>query len=88
MVACDALIRRSARLTPCSSIMRIGLRLSCTLLLAVAAPAPLAQEAYDLVIAGGFVVDGTGKIYFKYVGPLNGDILENQILPVIEKLKR
>ncbi len=40
--------------------MRIGLRLSCTLLLAVAAPAPLAQEAYDLVIAGGFVVDGTG----------------------------
>ena len=60
MVACDALIRRSARLTPCSSIMRIGLRLSCTLLLAVAAPAPLAQEAYDLVIAGGFVVDGTG----------------------------
>lgn len=35
-----------------------------------------------------FVVDGTGKIYFKYVGPLNGDILENQILPVIEKLKR
>ena len=60
MVARDALIRRSARLTPCSSIMRIGLRLSCTLLLAVAAPAPLAQEAYDLVIAGGFVVDGTG----------------------------
>ena len=35
-----------------------------------------------------FVVDGTGKICFKYVGPLNGDILENQILPVIEKLKR
>ena len=60
MVACDALIRRSAQLTPCCSIMRIGLRLSCTLLLAVAVPAPLAQEAYDLVIAGGFVVDGTG----------------------------
>ena len=35
-----------------------------------------------------FVIDGTGKIRFKYVGPLNGDILENQILPVIEKLKR
>lgn len=35
-----------------------------------------------------FIVDGTGKIRFKYVGPMNGDILENQILPVIEKLKR
>lgn len=35
-----------------------------------------------------FVVDGAGKIRFKHVGPLNGDILENQILPVIEKLKR
>ncbi len=35
-----------------------------------------------------FIVDGTGKIRFKHVGPMNGDILENQILPVIEKLKR
>ncbi len=35
-----------------------------------------------------FIVDGTGKIRFKHVGPMNGDILENQILPVIETLKR
>jgi cytochrome c biogenesis protein CcmG/thiol:disulfide interchange protein DsbE len=35
-----------------------------------------------------FIVDGAGKIRFKYVGPMNDNILENQILPVIEKLKR
>ena len=37
---------------PFSCIMRIGLLLPCALLHAVAASAPLAQDAYDLVIDG------------------------------------
>lgn len=35
-----------------------------------------------------FVVDGNGMIRFKYVGPISNDILENKILPEIEKAKR
>ena len=53
--------------------MRIGLLLSCTLLLAVAAPAPLAQEADDLVIAGGFVIDGA-----RLTGALPGQVLSQR----------
>ena len=35
-----------------------------------------------------FVVDGRGMIRYKHVGPINGDILEDEILPVIKKLSR
>ena len=33
-----------------------------------------------------FIVDGTGRIRFKHVGPIVGDKLEKQILPVIRQL--
>ena len=32
-----------------------------------------------------FIVDGTGRIVFKYVGPINGAVLEQVIQPEIEK---
>ena len=35
-----------------------------------------------------FVVDGRGMIRYKHVGPINGNILEDEILPVIKKLSR
>ena len=35
-----------------------------------------------------FIVDGQGTIRYKHVGPINEDILEDVILPVIEKLSR
>ena len=35
-----------------------------------------------------FVVDGRGMIRYKHVGPINGDILEDEILPVIKKLSQ
>ena len=35
-----------------------------------------------------FVVDGAGKIRFKFVGPISNKILEEKILPEIEKAKR
>ena len=52
---------------------------------------PKGRVAIDWGVYGipeTFIVDGAGKIRFKYVGPMNADILENKILPVIEKLKR
>ena len=73
MVALDAIIRRFGPADPFCRIMRIGLLLSCTMLLAVAASAPLAQEAYDLVIAGGFVIDGA-----RLTGALPGQVLSQR----------
>ncbi len=35
-----------------------------------------------------FVVDGEGKIRYKYVGPISFELLEEKILPEIEKAKR
>jgi len=35
-----------------------------------------------------FVVDRAGTIRFKYVGPMNDATLENQVLPVIERLSK
>jgi len=35
-----------------------------------------------------FVVDGEGKIRYKYVGPISFDFLEAKILPEIEKARR
>lgn len=34
-----------------------------------------------------FIVDGTGHIRFKHVGPIVGDKLTTEILPIIEKLR-
>ena len=53
--------------------MRIGPFLSCTVLLAVAAPASPAQEAYDLIIADGFIVDGTGNPWYRADVAIAGD---------------
>ena len=52
---------------------RIGLLRSCTLLLAEAAPAALAQEADDLVIAGGFGIAGA-----RFTGALPGHVLSQR----------
>ena len=35
-----------------------------------------------------FIIDNSGTIRYKHVGPINGDILEDEILPVIKKLSR
>ena len=53
--------------------MRIGPLLSCAVLLAGAAPASLAQEAYDFVVIDGFVVDGTGNPWYRADVAIAGD---------------
>ncbi|MFM8800560.1 MAG: DsbE family thiol:disulfide interchange protein, partial [Tagaea sp.] len=35
-----------------------------------------------------FVVDRTGTIRFKHVGPITPEILDRQILPLVERLRR
>ncbi len=35
-----------------------------------------------------FVVDGTGRIVYKHVGPLTGETLKKEILPALEKAAR
>ncbi len=35
-----------------------------------------------------FIVDGQGRIRFKYVGPISNKLLDSKILPEIEKAKR
>lgn len=35
-----------------------------------------------------FVVDGTGRIRYKNVGPLTKDVIENKLIPLIDKLKK
>ena len=47
--------------------MRIGSLLSCAVLLAVAAPVSLAQEAYDFVVADG-----------RFSGALPGQVLSRR----------
>lgn len=34
-----------------------------------------------------FIIDGTGRIRFKHVGPIVGDKLQNEILPLIRKIQ-
>jgi len=34
-----------------------------------------------------FIVDGAGRIVFKHVGPLDAQVIENQILPAIEQAR-
>jgi cytochrome c biogenesis protein CcmG/thiol:disulfide interchange protein DsbE len=34
-----------------------------------------------------FIVDGAGRIVFKHVGPLDAEIIENRLLPAIEKAR-
>ncbi len=35
-----------------------------------------------------FIVDGEGRIRFKYVGPISNQLLESKIIPEIEKARR
>jgi len=34
-----------------------------------------------------FIVDGAGRIVFKHVGPLDADVIENRLLPAVEKAR-
>jgi len=34
-----------------------------------------------------FIVDGAGAIVFKHVGPLDADVIENRLLPAVEKAR-
>jgi len=34
-----------------------------------------------------FILDGTGRIRFKHTGPIIGDKLENEILPLIRQIQ-
>jgi len=33
-----------------------------------------------------FVIDGEGKIRYKYIGPLNEDIVSQEIIPIVEQI--
>ena len=34
-----------------------------------------------------FIVDGKGRIVFKHVGPLDDDVIQNRLLPAVEKAR-
>ena len=34
-----------------------------------------------------FIVDGAGRIVFKHVGPLDANVIENRLLPAVEKAR-
>jgi len=48
------------------------------------------RTAIDLGVYGApesFLVDAKGMIRYKYAGPLTPDLLRQEILPLVEKLK-